>query len=291
MRIKSFRWYGGKNRIVHILNALIPSHSIYVEPFAGSAALLLNHPKSGQEIINDLDSDIAHFFATLADREKGKALVERLCNLEYGQEFFDSALQAQKNQYKGLDEVEKAVVIYVIITQSYNTLRKFFGKGAFKDTYSYRADIRFNIPLVYERLQGVRVLNKNGIELLEQVIENPTVFVFADPPYRKDLRGKGADKAYAYEMSDNQQVHMLKVLQRAKCKVMLCGYRAEEGIDLYDKFLLPYGYKCYKVADVVKSCQNKKNRDVGHEFVWINYQLPVYSKYIISMKEYTSLVS
>ena len=38
MKIKFFRWYGGKIRLVETLKLLIPEHVEYVEPFAGSAA-------------------------------------------------------------------------------------------------------------------------------------------------------------------------------------------------------------------------------------------------------------
>lgn len=51
---KFFRWYGGKIRMLEKLEALIPEHQIYMEPFIGSGALALNHIKSPVEIINDL---------------------------------------------------------------------------------------------------------------------------------------------------------------------------------------------------------------------------------------------
>ena len=58
--------------------------------------------------------------------------------------------------------------------------------------------------------------------------------------------------------------------------------------DLYDIYLLPYGWKCYKLAEVVKACQGK-NKNMAEEFIWINYELPDSAKYVISMKEYSSL--
>lgn len=69
---------------------------------------------------------------------------------------------------------------------------------------------------------------------------------------------------------------------------MLCGYKAKEGKDLYDIYLLPYGWKCYKLAEVVKACQGK-NKSMAEEFIWVNYELPESAKYVISMKEYNSM--
>lgn len=289
--IRAYRWYGGKYRIVHILGMLIPEHEAYYEPFMGSAALLLNHPRSGLEVLNDLDPDLAHFMQTLADREKGKVLVDRLCSLWYGENFFEEALDAKKHHYIGMDEITRAELIFVLISQSYNALRKSFGRGTFRDTYAYRKDIQFHIPQVYERLENVHILNMDGVDLIEKVRNNVKAFAFVDPPYRKELRGTGADHAYFCEMPYHQQIRLLKALQQAKCKVMLCGYKAETGIDLYDRYLLPYGYKCYKVAELVKACQNKSQKDTGYEFIWVNYKLPSYAKYVISLTEYTTLAT
>lgn len=287
MEIKAFRWYGGKIRIVQILNDLIPEHAAYYEPFMGSAALLLNHPRSELEVINDLDEELVFFMKTLADDEKGKELIRRLEKLWYGKSFFDEALEASKRQYRGLDDIEKAVKIYTLITQSFNCTRKSFSPGAFRNTSDYRADISFHLPEVHERLQGVRILQMNGIDLLGKIADNPNAFAFVDPPYRWELRGAGADRAYACEMPQYEHVRLLKTVRNAKCKVMLCGYRSETEEDLYDIYLKPYGWKCYKIGDYVKSCQvKKKHRDMGQEFIWVNYELPVVAKYVISMEEY-----
>lgn len=290
MIIKAFRWYGGKLRMVDIIRKLIPEHTEYYEPFMGSAAVLLNHLRSKVEVINDLDSDLVCFMKTLADRDKGKLLVEELLKLEYGRHKFDEAKACMKTNYSGLNEVERAVKVFTLITQSFNATRKDFSAKAYKNNYDYRKDVRFYIPKVYKRLGNVIVKNMNGIDLLEEIADNPTAFAFVDPPYRHELRGEGADKAYACELPQSEQIRLLETLHEAKCKIMLCGYRSAGGIDLYDQYLLPYGWKCYKLADVVKACQaSKEHRDIAEEFIWVNYELPPIAKYVISMKEYSSL--
>ena len=272
--------------MTHIINFLIPEHTAYYEPFMGSAAVLLNHPQSRLEVINDLDPDIYHFMKTLADREKGKILIKRLWRLWYGKEFFEEALCYRNNNYEGLDDIDKAVMIYILITQSFNCTRKSFSNGGFRNTSEYRDDIQFNLPKVYERLRDVRVRNMDGIDLLAKIAPHEPMFAFVDPPYRAELRGRNADKAYACELPHKQQVRLLQTIQKAKCKIMLCGYRSESGMDLYDNYLLPHGYKCYKLMDIVKACQNTKSKDIGHEFIWVNYELPEAAKYVISLKEY-----
>ena len=71
------------------LEALIPEHEIYLEPFVGSGALALNHIRSPVEIINVLDGDIANLFRVMSDREKGKELIDHLKKVEYNREIFN----------------------------------------------------------------------------------------------------------------------------------------------------------------------------------------------------------
>lgn len=288
MTIRAYRWYGGKIRVVHEMNFLIPEHEAYYEPFMGSAALLLNHPRSPVEVINDKDSDLVCLMKTLADRKKGKDLVERLQRLCYGEEVYREAEQCRKKKYKGMSEIERAERVYILITQSFNAARKGFGRSTYPNTWAYRQDIAFHLPKVYERMKGVQVLGMDGIDLIASIAENSEAFVMADPPYRASLRGKGADKVYGWELPHKEQVRLLRTVRNCKCKVLLCGYKEEGKSDLYDKYLLPHGWKCYKLKDLVKSCQVKKKKDVGQEYIWVNYELPYQARYIMSLKEESS---
>lgn len=290
MEIKAYRWYGGKIRMVNIINFLIPEHTAYYEPFMGSAAVLLNHPRSQLEVVNDLDTDIAHFMRTLADREKGKILVDKLSRLRYGKAEFDEAMECKKRNFRDMNDIDKAVKVFILITQSFNSTRKSFSASAYKDTYAYREDIQFHIPKVYERLENVRVKNMNGIDLLGKIANNANAFAFVDPPYRHELRGMGANKAYNCELPHCEQIRLLKTIREAVCKVMLCGYRVESGVDLYDRYLIPYGWKCYKLTDIVKAAQvSKTHKSIGSEFIWVNFKLPKGAKYAINLKQYNSL--
>lgn len=288
MSIKAFRWYGGKLRVVNTLNFLIPEHDSYYEPFMGASSVLLNHPRSSKEVINDLDSDLVCFMRTLADREKGKELTKQLESLEFSEDTFKKAKLCEKDGFLGLSDIERAVMVFIIISQSRNATRKSFGKGAYYDTYAYQSDIRRNIFQVYERLKNVEILEENGIGLLQTIVGDENAFAFVDPPYCHELRGKGATNIYKSELPQEEQIRLLETIRHAKCKILLCGYKSETGVDFYDSYLLPYGWHCYKLAELTKSCQNKAHRDKGKEFIWVNYKLPERARYMISLQEYRS---
>lgn len=283
MMVKFYNWYGGKQRMVPIIRWLLPEYKSYYEVFMGSASLLLNTARCEREVLNDLDPDLAHLMGTLADRKKGKMLMEKLFHLEYGQEVFEKAKACAKSGYAGLSDIDRAVKVYVQITQSFNNTRKTFRKNI--DTWKYQRDIRFDVPKAYKRLDGVEVWNRDAINVLAEIKGDRDAFVFADPPYRHELRGKSARKVYHCELSESDQIRLLETIRDAECKIMLCGYKAESGPDLYDRYLLPYGWHCYKLMDVPKSCQTKKDRDMAEEFIWVNYELPHCARYKITLEE------
>lgn len=289
MEIRAFRWYGGKMRMLNELVSIIPDHVTYCEPFMGSASLLLNHARSEVEILNDKDSELVHFMRTLADETKTKDLFFRLNRLQLGKEVFEKALEHQKNECADLKETERAVNFYTLVTQSYQNGRKSFSTTAYKDTRAYQEDINYYLPKVQERLQGVTIKNMDGIELLKELVEDENAFVLADPPYRPSLRGKSARNIYGCEMTEEEHIQLLETIQHAKCKIALCGYRSKEEVDTYDKYLLPHGWKCYLLKRVGNSGKIKTGNCMVEEYIWVNYELPVFASFIMSMKEYNSL--
>ncbi|MGH7226409.1 MAG: DNA adenine methylase, partial [Gemmataceae bacterium] len=62
-----FGWYGGKFSHLAWLLPLLPKCHHYCEPFAGSAAVLLNRPPSPIETYNDLDGEVVNFFRVLRE--------------------------------------------------------------------------------------------------------------------------------------------------------------------------------------------------------------------------------
>lgn len=71
-------YYGGKTRLAAKIAALLPAHDHYVEPFAGSLAVLLAKKPSRMETVNDLENLLMTFWRVLRDKPEQLA---RVCAL------------------------------------------------------------------------------------------------------------------------------------------------------------------------------------------------------------------
>src|SRR5438128_6794538 len=110
----AFGWYGGKFSHLGWLLPLLPKTRHFCEPFAGSAAVLLNRVPSPVETYNDVDGEVVNFFRVLRDqheelirligltpfaREELKVAaeepIEHLTDLERARRFFVRARQVR----------------------------------------------------------------------------------------------------------------------------------------------------------------------------------------------------
>lgn len=87
----AFGWYGGKYSHLDWLLPLLPPAHHYCEPFAGSAAVLLNREPSPVETYNDTDSEVVNFFRVL--REQKDELIYAIGMTPFSREEYALAIQ------------------------------------------------------------------------------------------------------------------------------------------------------------------------------------------------------
>ena len=114
------------------------------------------------------------------------------------------------------------------------------------------------LPEIAERLLRVQIENRPAIEVIKLYDDKDTLF-YCDPPYPHDSRGD--DKAYGYEMSDQEHRELSLVLHQVKGMVAVSGYCCDLMDDLY---------KDFKRLDAsTKLCHSvKKPRK---EALWVSY--------------------
>jgi DNA adenine methylase len=75
-KVLPFRWYGGKYSHLNWILPRLPKTHQYIEPYGGSAAVLLNREPAAVETYNDIDGDVVNFFDVL--RNNRDALLEEI---------------------------------------------------------------------------------------------------------------------------------------------------------------------------------------------------------------------
>src|SRR5262249_50620590 len=104
----AFGWYGGKFSHLAWLLPLLPACHHYCQPFARSAALLLNRDPSPVETYNDFDGEVVHFFRVLRTRKE--ELIEAIGLPPFSREEFPLACQPPSDSLNDLERARRFFV-------------------------------------------------------------------------------------------------------------------------------------------------------------------------------------
>lgn len=223
-----FPYYGSKGRLAGWIAELMPEHRTFVEPFAGSAAVLFAKRPSPVEVINDLDGNVTTFFRVLRDREDELMRAVRLTPYSRA-EYLTADLDAQD-----LTDVERARRFFVRATQGFNAAGagRWAGwsngirNGSTCDAHSV-ADAVDGLGLVAQRLRRVIVECRDAVEVIGSY-DGPDVVLYVDPPYlassRRGLnRSRMGDYAVDSSAPDDHR-RLAEVLRGCAGTVLLSGY-------------------------------------------------------------------
>jgi len=164
----------GKKRIADRLVAMLPAHKTYVEPFAGSAAVLFAKEPSAVEAINDADEEIARAYRIikgLSPRDVGRL---RKMNWVGDKGTFKSLIDASPR-----DDVGWLHRFLYLTHFSYGKMR---GKSFSPSVHGVEAKTIARIEAFAPRLKGVQVFGGDYRKVVEKFDSKDTVH-FLDPPY------------------------------------------------------------------------------------------------------------
>ncbi|OMB96756.1 DNA methyltransferase [Mycobacterium sp. NS-7484] len=263
MSAPPFAYYGGKTRLAAKIAALLPPHEHYVEPFAGSLAVLLAKKPSRMETVNDLDGDLMTFWRVLRDKPEQLA---RACALtphsraEY--------LAAREASLEDLDDIERARLIWVQIAQGRGgTLRKTGWRcyvdpaGCSAGMPQYLAGYVDRMAACAERLQHVSLECRPALEIIKQYGAHSNCLMYVDPPYIGSSRATGGG-TYRHEMrGHDEHLQLIWELMGCQASVVLSGYPSE----LYEDALV--GWERIEIPTMTGQAKTSHART---EVIWSN---------------------
>lgn len=182
-------YYGGKMQMASRISAMLPMTKAYVEPFAGSAAVLLTRPRSANETLNDLNSEVYNFWKVLRDvpEELWDLLVYTPCSRE-------ELHECQGEVRYDLSDLERARRFFVLTNLSFNASTS--GTAGYApsnptrhrgETFRRKVD---SLKRVAERLRGVELENTDALALIDRW-DHPDTAMYLDPPYLGSTRVGG----------------------------------------------------------------------------------------------------
>jgi len=255
------KYPGSKWRIAPWIVKHIPEHHSYVEPYAGSLAVLFNKEPSAIETVNDLDENVTNLFQCI---KKDKIRLAELITLTpYSRKEYDTTFETPVPE----DEFERATRFLIQLWQGHG-----FRTNGYKVGWKNDVQGRENMYAVYnwyrlpewiigivDRLKQVQIENRPALEVIKRFWYS-NVFMYLDPPYPLGTR---MAKQYKHEMTDDEHVELLETMLQFPGKAIISSY----DNDMYNDLLKDWhkestqGYAEYHGAD-------------RREVIWMNYELP-----------------
>ena len=217
-------YYGGKQMLAKRIVQMMPVHRVYLEAFAGGAAVLFAKPRAERETINDADGSITAFWRVLRDHPE--ALAAAVALTPYSREEWRAASEPTS------DDVESARRLLVRIDQSFSRSRRSWsvpciGDGRGRWQPGTWANLPPKILAAADRLRGVAIENGDALEIIPRWDRSDAV-IYLDPPYEGEHR-LSPEHGYAVESAGlwGDLVGVLRGVKRAT--VLLSGYPCAHG--------------------------------------------------------------
>lgn len=261
-------YFGAKTRLVARIVSVLPAHNSYVEPFAGSMAVLMAKPRAGRiEIANDIDQDLMTFWRVLRDQPDELA---RLCTLTpHSRAEYAAAWPIPAD----VSDLERARRVWVKLAQGRGGQLRPTGWRHHRQSHGRHSSLpatllgyvdRFGFAA--QRLLGVSLECLPALEVIDKYAGDPDTLLYVDPPY---LAGVRMPHAYQHEMMrEAEHRDLADALHRSRAAVVLSGYPSA----LYDEL-----YAGWSRVDLdAFTGQGTTTRAAGQrtEVLWSNRPLP-----------------
>ncbi len=232
------KYPGSKARLAPWIVSFFPAHLRYVEPYCGSAACFFAKVPAAHEILNDLYGSLINFFTMV--RDHGDELARRIDLTPWSEEEYHRIeLDLESNP----DPIENARRFAVRCWQSHGVrFREDGGRQGWKHNglcgHQYPAKRWQSVPerlrAVAARLKDAEIRHRPAVEIMAYY-NTPDTLIYCDPPYIRSTRN---DRYYAHEMTNDEHVQLLDILNAHAGPAVLSGY----AHPLYDE-RLPHWYR------------------------------------------------
>lgn len=231
-RIKPvLRYAGAKWTLAPWIVENMPRHDTYVEPFCGSCAVLFAKPPAAHELVSDRSGEIVNLFRVI--RDDPEALARCLALTPYSREEYELSYAITED----LDAVERARRFMVRVWMAH--AGKLGTRAGWRMWRNPKSSGSNDMPTLWrslpervweviDRLRDVHIECRDFRDVLPLYRSQTHALIYADPPYVRSTLG--TDRLYLHDMSDDEHMELIDLLDAHAGPVLLSGYRSA----LYD---------------------------------------------------------
>lgn len=241
-------YYGGKQKLVPTILELIPSHTLYCEPFAGGAAVFFAKDPAKVEVLNDTNRELINFYRIL--KKHPDNLEQEITETLYSRATFNDAW-AIYNYPHLFSDIKRAWALWVLSMQGFSgQLSATWGYDKVNNSPVKRMiNRRDELSIAAERLANVQVECTDAIRIIESR-DSENAFFYVDPPYFN------SDCGHYDGYTEDDFRELLQTLAQIRGKFLLSSYPS----DILAEFSQQYGWYTVKKEmriDAGKSTRKK----------------------------------
>ncbi len=295
-------YIGNKWRARKVFWPIIPDdHEIFIETCVGGgsvAGAALMQPYFKKYVLNDANPNIAAVYKTLQDSKAAERVIRRMKDEEQElspileqlddedeQRAYAKELQERWSPLSfeldtaSKDEIEEAAFHTMLrYAGSFNGAGKGMSRNTVYETNFIGKAIHAALEFSgYMQGENILVCNIDLNEIVDRYKDNEKAFIFLDTPYIGMYRGK-TDLYYNEFSSLKEHAMICQKVHDAKAAVMMCGYRAPDGLPTLYDHLLGANFACYYLGQYCKLSQyvdKGESKDTAEEYIWTNAVNPL----------------
>ena len=261
-----YKWTGGKRKEIKFFEKYFPSFIkndekyTYVEPFFGGGAVYwyLNNVK-GNNVINDLETDIMNFLSCVKNqdeeflrevlsidnylkditkKEDNKELSIPDAKTERGKKYYELRGLDSNPGLKNISLTKRAIRFFIMNQLSFNGMRRFNGSGFFNVPYgNYKKIGNADLLSSPKHIELLKLTELNSTDFSEIMLrnDNENTFIYLDPPYTREFKEYTAGDAFL----EKDQRRLSEIFKNSKkSKIMLIINDSELIRELYDGYIV-----------------------------------------------------
>jgi len=222
---RSWPYPGGKSVLAPWIIGHFPAHECYIEPFGGSASVLVEKERSRVEIVNDLDDMLVRVYRVLKSRPR--ELHERLEEIPFSRHHHERWMGHLDSGEWPTDDVEAAARWFYLRYSQHSA--KLTGSSGFKTSKKTNPARAFAnavdaLPALADRLDGVIIESMHWRDVVDKY-DGPETLAYLDPPYVD-----AGDELYRHSGAFDHS-ELVDALERAEGKWIISYEKLPESLE------------------------------------------------------------